>query len=296
MSSISRLIFLPFFFLERSWIPPWPFRIGLPHTALLSLWPSLVCSCNSSFHNSREKSHDGVEGFNPGRETSDDRSEVRWTDGWMGGWIYGWMDGWMDLWMDGWMDGWIYGWMDGFMDVWMDGWMDGWNEMNDWIGRWVNEWHRWNREQRVTGFCIHLLIGLSTLLTVVLRVNQINHLKQLLKQTSLQHILSVLKLIPMPVLYGVFLYMGITSLTGVQFIERITILFMPVKYQPDYIFLRHVKTVRVHAFTLIQLVCFVLMWIVKQIKVTSIAFPLMVGCLEHCDNIINDSSTNSNFH
>ena len=31
----------------------------------------------------------------------------------------------------------------------------------------------------------------------------------------------------MAVLYGVFLYMGITSLAGVQFVERILILFMP---------------------------------------------------------------------
>ena len=33
----------------------------------------------------------------------------------------------------------------------------------------------------------------------------------------------------MAVLYGVFLYMGITSLAGVQFVERILILFMPSK-------------------------------------------------------------------
>ncbi len=44
----------------------------------------------------------------------------------------------------------------------------------------------------------------------------------------------------MPVLYGVFLYMGITSLDGLQVIQRILILFMPVKYQPDYMYLRYV--------------------------------------------------------
>lgn len=52
--------------------------------------------------------------------------------------------------------------------------------MNEWLDRWVNEWYRDNREQRVTGFCIHLLIGLSTLLTVVLRVNKIKHLNHLI--------------------------------------------------------------------------------------------------------------------
>lgn len=108
------------------------------------------------------------------------------------------------------------------------------------------------REQRVTGICIHLLIGFSTLIT------------------------GILRLIPMPVLYGVFLYMGITSLGGVQFIQRIGIMLMPVKYQPDLIYLRHVKTKRVHIFTFVQLACFGGMWVVKQIKMTSIAFPVML--------------------
>lgn len=49
-----------------------------------------------------------------------------------------------------------------------------------------------------------------------------------------------LRHIPMPVLYGVFLYMGVASLKGLQFFERIMIIFMPVKYQPDYMFLRQV--------------------------------------------------------
>jgi len=51
---------------------------------------------------------------------------------------------------------------------------------------------------------------------------------------------------------------------------------MPVKYQPDYIYLRHVRIMRVHIFTLIQFVCFVAMWVIKSIKQTSIAFPVLV--------------------
>lgn len=46
--------------------------------------------------------------------------------------------------------------------------------------------------------------------------------------------------IPMPVLFGVFLYMGVASLKGLQFFDRILIIFMPVKYQPDFMFLRQV--------------------------------------------------------
>lgn len=111
------------------------------------------------------------------------------------------------------------------------------------------------REQRVTGICIHTLIGLSTLLTAMLR------------------------LIPMPVLYGVFLYMGATSLPGVQLYDRLLITMMPVKYQPDVIYLRHVKLSRVHFFTFIQFVCFAAMWIIKSVKTTSITFPVMLLAL-----------------
>lgn len=35
----------------------------------------------------------------------------------------------------------------------------------------------------------------------------------------------------MPVLYGVFLYMGTASLDGLQFYNRILLIFMPKKYQ-----------------------------------------------------------------
>ncbi|VEL14911.1 unnamed protein product [Protopolystoma xenopodis] len=44
--------------------------------------------------------------------------------------------------------------------------------------------------------------------------------------------------IPMAVLYGVFLYMGISSLRDVQMVQRTSLFFMPIKYQPDYTFLR----------------------------------------------------------
>lgn len=37
--------------------------------------------------------------------------------------------------------------------------------------------------------------------------------------------------IPMPVLYGVFLYMGFTSLEDIQFLNRLLLVLMPKKYQ-----------------------------------------------------------------
>lgn len=35
--------------------------------------------------------------------------------------------------------------------------------------------------------------------------------------------------------------MGAASLKGLQFYDRLLIMLMPVKYQPDYMFLRQVK-------------------------------------------------------
>ena len=61
-----------------------------------------------------------------------------------------------------------------------------------------------------------------------------------------------------------------------QFVQRVLLVFMPAKYQPDYIYLRHVKTFRVHIFTAIQTFCSIVMWFIKSIKATSIIFPLMV--------------------
>jgi len=62
-----------------------------------------------------------------------------------------------------------------------------------------------------------------------------------------------------------------------QFIERLYILPMPVKYQPDLIYLRHVKTRRIHIFTLVQTTCFAIIMVVKEITITSLAFPLTVS-------------------
>ncbi|XP_028163614.1 sodium bicarbonate cotransporter 3 isoform X4 [Ostrinia furnacalis] len=108
------------------------------------------------------------------------------------------------------------------------------------------------REQRVTHILIFLTIGCSVVLTPIL-----SH-------------------IPMPVLFGVFLYMGVASLKGLQFFDRILIMFMPQKYQPDHMFLRQVPIRRVHIFTAIQLTCLICLWVIKSFSSTSILFPLML--------------------
>nr|XP_025139979.1 electroneutral sodium bicarbonate exchanger 1 isoform X4 [Bubalus bubalis] len=87
-----------------------------------------------------------------------------------------------------------------------------------------------------------------------------------------------LKFIPMPVLYGVFLYMGVSSLQGIQFFDRLKLFGMPAKHQPDFIYLRHVPLRKVHLFTLIQLTCLVLLWAIKA-SPAAIVFPMMVLAL-----------------
>ena len=87
----------------------------------------------------------------------------------------------------------------------------------------------------------------------------------------------LLKRIPMPVLYGVFLFMGVASLNGLQFFDRILLFFMPKKYQPDLPYLRRVPLLRVHMFTGVQFLCLVGLWVIKDIKQTSILFPIMVS-------------------
>uniref|UniRef100_A0A0N5AKE2 Anion exchange protein n=1 Tax=Syphacia muris TaxID=451379 RepID=A0A0N5AKE2_9BILA len=108
------------------------------------------------------------------------------------------------------------------------------------------------REQRVTGIVTFLFIGLSVMMT------------------------GLLSHIPMPVLYGVFLYMGIAALGGIQLFDRILLLFMPMKYQPDTIYIRHVPISVIHRFTFFQVACLGVLWTVKSIKATSISFPIML--------------------
>ncbi|CAL1547543.1 unnamed protein product [Lymnaea stagnalis] len=108
------------------------------------------------------------------------------------------------------------------------------------------------REQRVTSLLVGLLSGLSVLLT------------------------GVLKFIPLPVLYGVFLFMGVRSLEGMQLVDRFMLYMISPKYQPDYPYLRHVPLLRVHIYTLIQILCLAGLWIIKTFKETSIGFPIMV--------------------
>nr|XP_002736672.2 PREDICTED: anion exchange protein 2-like [Saccoglossus kowalevskii] len=106
-------------------------------------------------------------------------------------------------------------------------------------------------EQRVTALFVNILIGVSLALQDVLRQ------------------------VPIAVLFGVFLYMGVTSLSGIQFFERMQMLLQPAKHHPDVRYVRKVRTYRIHLFTLLQLVCLALLWVVKS-TVVALAFPFVL--------------------
>ncbi|XP_032630337.1 anion exchange protein 3 isoform X2 [Chelonoidis abingdonii] len=107
------------------------------------------------------------------------------------------------------------------------------------------------KEQRVTGVAIAVLVGLSIVMG------------------------NMLRRIPLAVLFGIFLYMGVTSLTGIQLYERLLLIFMPSKHHPDHVYVIKVKTWRMNLFTCIQLACIVVLWVVKS-TVASLAFPFIL--------------------
>lgn len=60
---------------------------------------------------------------------------------------------------------------------------------------------------------------------------------------------------------------------------------MPPKHQPDFSFLRHVPLRRVHLFTLVQIVCLAVLWILKS-TFLAIIFPVMVRASWRPDDIV----------
>jgi mannitol/fructose-specific phosphotransferase system IIA component (Ntr-type) len=109
-------------------------------------------------------------------------------------------------------------------------------------------------ENRVTGLGIHLLVGASLFFV------------------------PLLAKVPMACLYGIFLYMGIASLSGNQFAQRVTLWARDPELYPPTHYLRQVPVKKVHFFTLIQAACLALLWVVKT-SVLAVLFPLILGLL-----------------
>ena len=113
------------------------------------------------------------------------------------------------------------------------------------------------RENRVTGLAIHLLIAASLFL------------------------LPYLAMLPKAVLYGLFLYMGVASIAGNQFFERLGLWLKAPDLYPRTHYIRRAPIRVIHTFTGIQLACLGLLWMVKEhhnpwIK---LLFPLFIALL-----------------
>lgn len=107
------------------------------------------------------------------------------------------------------------------------------------------------QETRLTYFFSHLLLGLSLLF------------------------LSAIKQIPLPVLLGVFLFMGLSSMPSIQFWTRFLMLFQQPSKFPDRPYTRYMPAKRIHLFTAFQIVFFLGVFIVQNIPSIAIIFPFM---------------------
>ena len=109
-------------------------------------------------------------------------------------------------------------------------------------------------ENRLSNVGIHVMLGASLLL------------------------LPLLSYIPMAVLFGVFLFMGVGTLGGNQFADRLKLWLMDPEKYPETHYLRAVPKRVVHLFTAVQLVCLGFLWVVKS-SVVGLAFPFFVAML-----------------
>ncbi|CAG9540641.1 unnamed protein product [Cercopithifilaria johnstoni] len=106
-------------------------------------------------------------------------------------------------------------------------------------------------EQRVTTIGVSLLMGLFAFGGSYLRL-------------------------PLASLFGVFLYLGVMNLTGVQFVQRIILFFIPEKYFPNTPYTESVDIRRMHLYTTIQIICLIIIYAVKYFKRTALAFPFIL--------------------
>ena len=107
------------------------------------------------------------------------------------------------------------------------------------------------QETRLTHLFSHLLVGLSLLF------------------------LSVLKLLPMPVLYGVFLFMGLSALPNLQFYQRFLYFFMQPSKYPGNHFTKYMEKKRIHMYTAIEIIGFFSVFTVQNFPAISIIFPFL---------------------
>ena len=107
------------------------------------------------------------------------------------------------------------------------------------------------QETRLTGLIAHALVGFSLLM------------------------LKVLKLIPLPVLLGVFLFMGLSSMGGIQMWQRILMLMMQPSKYPNTPYVKYMEKKRINMYTFWQIIFFCGVFVVQNVQAIAIVFPFM---------------------
>lgn len=111
-------------------------------------------------------------------------------------------------------------------------------------------------ESRVTNLGVHVLIGASLGLA------------------------GLLKFVPKPVLLGVFLFMGVSSLNGNELFERLYLwaIWDSSKY-PKYSYVKTVSANKIHIFTFLQVLMLGILYALKSIKAVAVIFPFFIAAL-----------------
>jgi len=109
-------------------------------------------------------------------------------------------------------------------------------------------------ENRISGLLIHLLIGCSIFL------------------------LPLVSAIPMEVLFGLFLFMGVSTLNGTDLFARTKLWLMDKHLIPEEGYMKRVPMKVVRTFTVIQIAALGMLWVLKS-SALGILFPLLIAML-----------------
>jgi len=110
-------------------------------------------------------------------------------------------------------------------------------------------------ETRTSGFIIHSMIASSVFL------------------------LPLLRFLPIPVVSGVFLFLGRKLMTGNSFLARIRDVFAETERLPEGHCIQKMGKKKVALFTIVQIFCLLALWGFKSNSATAIFFPSVIGML-----------------
>jgi hypothetical protein len=101
---------------------------------------------------------------------------------------------------------------------------------------------------------------------------------------------KLLQLLPMAVLYGIFLFMGITSMPGNELFERLELFFIwEEKKMPAYHYIGKASIQHMHLFTFLQATCLAILYGLKESGgYAGVTFPFFIAFLGPIRSLIFD--------